>query len=143
MQHCTHVAQGEKSRRGPLDAPRGVPCAGVAGALDSADGEVSGTWAAAWSAGAPTYSRGIPRTAVLVRAGCDGLPGVDGGGGGESRNLVLHSSSGLALQGRVVGQDDESTRVQFDSEDAGIVVSSWLRMASETDGGEGGQRSRG
>ena len=56
---------------------------------------------------------------------------------------VRHSSSGLALQGRVVGQDDESTRVQFDSEDAGIVVSSWLRMASETDGGEGGQRSRG
>lgn len=44
---------------------------------------------------------------------------------------VRHSSSGLALRGRVVGQDGDGTRVMFDSEDAGIVVSSWLRMAHE------------
>lgn len=48
---------------------------------------------------------------------------------------VRHAASGLALRGRVVGQDGDGTRVQFDSEDAGIVVSSWLRMARDEDGG--------
>lgn len=48
---------------------------------------------------------------------------------------VRHAGSGLSLPGRVVGQDDGGTRVQFDSEDAGIVVSSWLRMAQEHDAG--------
>ena len=55
---------------------------------------------------------------------------------------VRHSSSGLALRGRVVGQDGDGTRVKFDSEDAGIVVSSWLRMAQEADGCEQPQGSR-
>lgn len=48
---------------------------------------------------------------------------------------VRHSASGLSLPGRVVGQDDGGTRVRFESEDAGIVVSSWLRLAQETGGG--------
>ncbi len=55
---------------------------------------------------------------------------------------VRHAASGLALRGRVVGQDDGATRVQFDSEDAGIVVSSWLRMAHES-GEEGGGHREG
>jgi len=53
---------------------------------------------------------------------------------------VRHAASGLALRGRVVGQDDRATRVQFDSEDAGIVVSSWLRMAHESEEVSGGHR---
>lgn len=48
---------------------------------------------------------------------------------------VRHSASGLSLPGRVVGQDEGGTRVRFESEDAGIVVSSWLRLAQETGGG--------
>ena len=54
---------------------------------------------------------------------------------------VRHTPSGLALRGRVVGQDDDATRVKFDSEEAGIVVSSWLRMSpngSEDEGGSDG-----
>jgi hypothetical protein len=50
---------------------------------------------------------------------------------------VRHFGSGLSLPGRVVGQDDSGTRVRFESEDAGIVVSSWLRLAQET--GSGGR----
>ena len=55
---------------------------------------------------------------------------------------VRHAASGLSLPGHVVGLDDGGTRVKFDSEDAGIVVSSWLRMAQEAGGreGEGGGR---
>jgi len=48
--------------------------------------------------------------------------------------LVRHAASGLALPGQVVGQDDGGTRVRFESEDAGIVISSWLRMAQEPRG---------
>lgn len=48
---------------------------------------------------------------------------------------VRHATSGLSLRGRIVGQDQDGTRVQFDSEDAGIVVSSWLRIAHADDGG--------
>ncbi len=48
---------------------------------------------------------------------------------------VRHAASGLALSGRVVGQDDAGSRVKFDSEDAGIVVSSWLRLTQESDAG--------
>lgn len=48
---------------------------------------------------------------------------------------VRHAASGLSLPGQVVGQDEGGTRVRFGSEDAGIVVSSWLRMAQETAGG--------
>jgi hypothetical protein len=47
---------------------------------------------------------------------------------------VRHGPSGLSLPGQVVGQDEGGTRVRFDSEDAGIVVSSWLRMAQEGGG---------
>lgn len=47
---------------------------------------------------------------------------------------VRHRPSGLSLPGQVVGQDDGGTRVRFESEDAGIVVSSWLRMAQESGG---------
>lgn len=53
---------------------------------------------------------------------------------------VRHANSGLSLSGRVVGQEKGGTRVQFDSEDAGIVVSSWLRMAQQ--GGEGDRQDR-
>lgn len=48
---------------------------------------------------------------------------------------VRHAASGLALRGQVIGQGDDGTRVQFESEDAGIVVSSWLRMAEDGEGG--------
>lgn len=44
---------------------------------------------------------------------------------------VRHSGSGMSLAGRVVGHDEGGTRVQFDSEDAGIIVSSWLRMVQQ------------
>ena len=47
---------------------------------------------------------------------------------------VRHAASGLSLPGHVVGLDDDGTRVKFNSEDAGIVVSSWLRMAQEAGG---------
>ena len=53
---------------------------------------------------------------------------------------VRHAASGLSLRGRVVGQDDGGTRVKFDSEDAGIVVSSWLRMAHPGEEENGGHR---
>lgn len=53
---------------------------------------------------------------------------------------VRHASSGLSLTGHVLGLDDGGIRVKFDSEDAGIVVSSWLRMAQETGGRERGGR---
>lgn len=67
-------------------------------------------------------------------------PGVEAGVGADV--TVRHVASGLALRGRVVGQEGDGTRVQFDSEDAGIVVSSWLRMAAAGDDG-GDSRSPG
>lgn len=54
---------------------------------------------------------------------------------------VRHAASGLALRGRIVGQDEGGTRVQFDSEDAGIVVSSWLRMAQDAEDGSDPEKS--
>lgn len=53
---------------------------------------------------------------------------------------VRHPGSGLALRGQVVGQDEGGTRVRFKSEDAGIVVSSWLRLSQEGQTQEGGSR---
>lgn len=44
---------------------------------------------------------------------------------------VRDADSGLELTGRIVGSDSDGTRVSFDSEDAGIVVSTWLRIANE------------
>lgn len=48
--------------------------------------------------------------------------------------IVRDPNSDLELAGTVVGHDSDGSRVQFDSEDAGIVLSTWLRMANETDG---------
>jgi len=61
------------------------------------------------------------------------LPGATAG----TAVTVRHAPSGLALSGRVVGDDSDGTRVQFDSEDAGIVVSSWLRLTQ----GDAGDRT--
>ncbi len=66
------------------------------------------------------------------------MPGIQATVGQSVR--VRHAASGLALPGRVVGQDEGGTRVRFESEDAGIVVSSWLRMVQETTGGSGDGR---
>lgn len=44
---------------------------------------------------------------------------------------VRDPASGMELTGLVVGHDGQGTRVKFDSEDAGIIVSVWLRMANE------------
>lgn len=46
---------------------------------------------------------------------------------------VRDPASGLELAGHIVGHDESGTRVRFDSEDAGIVISTWLRMANEAD----------
>lgn len=44
---------------------------------------------------------------------------------------VKDPGSGLALDGRVVGSDTTGVRVRFESEDAGIIVSAWLRISNE------------
>ena len=49
---------------------------------------------------------------------------------------VTDPRSGLALDGRVVGSDPSGVRVRFESEDAGIIVSAWLRISNESNSSE-------
>ncbi|NQW09510.1 MAG: PilZ domain-containing protein [Alphaproteobacteria bacterium] len=50
-------------------------------------------------------------------------------------SIVVHDpNSGLELAGVIVAHDPGGTRARFDSENAGIVISTWLRTANETDG---------
>ena len=44
---------------------------------------------------------------------------------------VRDPSSEMSLGGVVVGHDPDATRIQFESEEAGIVVSTWIRVAAE------------
>ena len=44
---------------------------------------------------------------------------------------ITHQKSGLSLPARVVADDPDGTRVQFDSEEAGTIVSVWVRMLHE------------
>ncbi len=44
---------------------------------------------------------------------------------------VRDPASGMRLDGVIFGHGENDTRVQFDSEEAGIVVSTWIRMAAE------------
>lgn len=48
---------------------------------------------------------------------------------------VRDPATGMSVDGEVVGCEAEGTRVRFFSEDAGIIVSTWLRVA-EDDGDE-------
>ena len=48
---------------------------------------------------------------------------------------VTDPGSGLSLDGRVVGSDPSGVRVRFESEDAGIIVSAWLRIGNESNQG--------
>lgn len=45
---------------------------------------------------------------------------------------VTDPASGLSLDGYVVGSDPGGVRVRFESEDAGIIVSAWLRISNES-----------
>lgn len=44
---------------------------------------------------------------------------------------ILHPKSELSLQATVVGADASGTRASFNSEEAGTVVSVWVRMLHE------------
>jgi len=46
---------------------------------------------------------------------------------------VRDPQSDMALIGTVVTADSECVRVRFDSEEAGIIVSAWIRMSHESD----------
>jgi hypothetical protein len=50
---------------------------------------------------------------------------------GELLN-VRDPQSELSLDGSVVGLDPGGVRVRFKSEEAGIIVSAWLRVSNET-----------
>ncbi|MDF1790817.1 MAG: PilZ domain-containing protein [Thalassobaculaceae bacterium] len=45
---------------------------------------------------------------------------------------VRDPTTGMILDGEVLGHEGGGTRLQFESEDAGIIVSTWLRMAGES-----------
>lgn len=45
--------------------------------------------------------------------------------------VVRDPRSELRLDGTVVGRDEDGIRVRFKSEDAGIIVSAWLRVSNE------------
>lgn len=49
---------------------------------------------------------------------------------------VCDPATAMRLDGSVLGHDDGGTRLQFASEDAGIIVSTWLRMAQEKGGAQ-------
>lgn len=40
-------------------------------------------------------------------------------------------TTGMSLDGQVLGHERGGTRLRFASEDAGIIVSTWIRMADE------------
>jgi len=44
---------------------------------------------------------------------------------------IHHPKSGLSLDATVMGHHDDGTRVKFESDDAGTVVSVWVRMLHE------------
>jgi len=44
---------------------------------------------------------------------------------------VRDPATAMSLDGEVLGHEHGGTRLQFESEDAGIIVSTWLRMAGE------------
>ncbi|MDA0341755.1 MAG: PilZ domain-containing protein [Proteobacteria bacterium] len=44
---------------------------------------------------------------------------------------ILYPKSGLSLEATVVGSDGSGTRARFLSDDAGTVVSIWVRMLNE------------
>ena len=44
---------------------------------------------------------------------------------------VRDPSAGMSLHGEVLGHEGGGTRLRFASEDAGIIVSIWMRMADE------------
>jgi len=44
---------------------------------------------------------------------------------------ILHPKSELSLEATVVGVDPSGTRAQFNSDEAGTVVSVWVRMLHE------------
>lgn len=44
---------------------------------------------------------------------------------------ILHPKSELSLEATVVGVDQSGTRAQFNSDEAGTVVSVWVRMLHE------------
>lgn len=46
---------------------------------------------------------------------------------------VTHPKTGLKLDGQIVGQDPEGTRIRFDSEEAGTIVSVWVRTLHSDD----------
>ncbi|MCR9071779.1 MAG: PilZ domain-containing protein [Alphaproteobacteria bacterium] len=48
---------------------------------------------------------------------------------------VCDPATAMRLDGTVLGHEGGGTRLQFASEDAGIIVSTWLRMAQEGSGG--------
>ena len=46
---------------------------------------------------------------------------------------VRDPATGMSLHGEVLGHEGGGTRLRFASEDAGIIVSTWMRMAGESD----------
>lgn len=42
---------------------------------------------------------------------------------------VRDPATGMSLDGEVLGHEGGGTRLQFESEDAGIIVSTWMRVA--------------
>jgi hypothetical protein len=45
---------------------------------------------------------------------------------------VRDPATGMSLDGEVLGHEGGGTRLRFASEDAGIIVSTWMRMAAES-----------
>ncbi len=44
---------------------------------------------------------------------------------------ILHPRSGMSLEATVAGSDPSGTRARFNTDDAGTVVSVWVRMTQE------------
>ena len=62
------------------------------------------------------------------------VPAVDAPLG--STVTVRAPDTGMSLDGEVLGHEDGGTRLRFASEDAGIIVSVWMRMAGEASDGD-------
>ena len=75
---------------------------------------------------------GVAHSCIVDNVSVGGLrlePPVDAVPGAEL--TIRHSESGLNLTGRLIGNDATGSRISFNSEEAGAVVSVWVRMMHE------------
>ena len=82
---------------------------------------------------------GVAHKCIVDIVSAGGLrlePPVDARPGSEL--TIRHTDSGLNLTGRLIGNDSKGSRINFNSAEAGAVVSVWVRMMHEQQSAEPG-----